>query len=105
VLSRTPGGEGIGLDRALSLVDQPGSYGRGPQGSSAATIIQSVAADIPNLHDAILERVTVDWSNRTAWIHRTRVPQRKVIVVVRGISEVRLDRRDPWGSSDSINSA
>ena len=79
--------------------------GAGHDGSLAVRIILFVAApEIPNLHDAILERVTVDWPRRTARIECTRVPEGDLHIVLSGISEVRIDRRDPWGPSDSINS-
>ena len=73
--------------------------------------------DVPNLHDATLDRVTVDLSRRTAWIRCTRVrqgalrdpsdppPRGEVTLAVRAMREVRVDRRDPWGPSDSIKSA
>jgi hypothetical protein len=59
--------------------------------------------EIPNLHDATLERVIVDWTARSASIHCATVSRGPVVLLVSGISEVRIDCRQPWGPSVSIN--
>jgi hypothetical protein len=59
---------------------------------------------IPNLHDAILERVVVDWPAGTASIECSTAPDGRTVLVVQHIRQVRIDKRQPWGPSQSINS-
>jgi hypothetical protein len=59
---------------------------------------------IPNLHDAILERVAVDWPAGTASVECGIASDTRTILVVDHVREVRVDRREPWGRSESINS-
>jgi hypothetical protein len=59
---------------------------------------------IPNLHDAILERVAVDWRAGAAFVECGTALDARTILVVDNVREVRVDRREPWGPSESINS-
>jgi hypothetical protein len=60
---------------------------------------------LPNLHDGVLERVTVDWSRRLVRILATAVPGGLLMIVAEGLREIRIPRRDPWRPSDFINHA
>jgi hypothetical protein len=62
------------------------------------------APKLPNLHDAILERVLVDWTARTASVECGTGADTRLLLVAHEIREVRCDKREPWGPSDSINS-
>jgi hypothetical protein len=59
---------------------------------------------IPNLHDAALERVVTDWHAGTAAIECGMASDRRTVLVVDQVREVRVDKREPWGPSESINS-
>lgn len=60
-------------------------------------------SSIPNLHDAILERVLVDWPAGTASVECGTASEARTILVVDHVREVRVDKREPWGRSVSIN--
>jgi hypothetical protein len=58
---------------------------------------------LPNLHDAVLESVVVDWSAGTASVECGTVDA-QFVLVARHVRELRVDKREPWGPSDFINS-
>jgi hypothetical protein len=62
------------------------------------------APPIPNLHDALLECVRVDWRAGTASIECGTPADARTVLVVHHVREVRVDKREPWGRSESINS-
>jgi hypothetical protein len=66
--------------------------------------VAMAAPPIPNLHDAILQRVVVDWPAATASIECGTAADTRTVLVVQHVREVRVDKRQPWGPSQSINS-
>ena len=58
---------------------------------------------LPNLHDAVLQRVVVDWPPGTAAVECATAADERTVLVIRGLRQVRVDQREPWGASDSIN--
>ena len=66
--------------------------------------VAMVAPSIPNLHDAVLERVVVDWPAGTGSIECGTAADTRTVLVVRHIRTARVDKREPWGPSQSVNS-
>jgi hypothetical protein len=60
---------------------------------------------LPNLHDAVLERLHVDWSAATVAVELHPVPGDPIVLTAYGVRELRLDRWEPWGPSAFVNSA
>ena len=58
---------------------------------------------IPDLHDAVLERITVDWSRKLVRIIVTAVPGGLVMISAKGFRAIDVPRREPWGASDFVN--
>lgn len=56
------------------------------------------------LHDAVLERVRVDWVNGVVELELSAVVPRRERVVLRaeGLSELVCPRRQPWGRGDHV---
>ncbi|NNL13891.1 MAG: hypothetical protein HKO82_09420 [Acidimicrobiia bacterium] len=57
---------------------------------------------IPDLHDATLTSIEVDWVEKLATF-TFRLAQDTVTVVVSSCSRLVLPRDEPWGSSSSVN--
>jgi hypothetical protein len=64
-----------------------------------------MGADLPNLHDAILEGIEINWESATASLHLGLVgdPSPKVVLLFTGVREVHVPRDQPWGPSVSVN--
>lgn len=60
--------------------------------------------EFPNLHDAVLGDVHVDWEAGTATVQFRPVPGEPLVLHAYGVLEVRLDKREPWGPSVFVNS-
>ncbi len=60
---------------------------------------------LPNLHDGVLERISVDWSRRLVRILATSVPGGLLMIIAGGLRDINIPRREPWGPSDFINGA
>jgi hypothetical protein len=60
---------------------------------------------LPNLHDAVLERLHVDWSAATVTVELHPVPGEPIVLTAYGVREVRVERWEPWGPSAFVNSA
>lgn len=60
---------------------------------------------LPNLHDAVLERLHVDWSAATVTVELHPVPGEPIVLTAYGVRELRVDRWEPWGPSAFVNSA
>lgn len=60
---------------------------------------------LPNLHDAVLERVVIDWDQATARIELIRVPRGPMALELRGLVDFKLTRRQEWGPSVFVNGA
>lgn len=58
---------------------------------------------LPNLHDGVLERITVDWSRQLVRILATSVPGGLLMIVGEGLRDIHIPRREPWGPSRFIN--
>src|SRR5579871_6590600 len=93
--------------RTLSLCASRRSLdrlGAGPCNTVAVT----PGGQIPNLHDAVLEALSVDWERATATVVLTAVSTdggRPVLLVVEGLTDVHVPRRQPWGPSVFVNRA
>lgn len=59
--------------------------------------------DIPNLHDAVLESVAVEWEAAEAVIVVTRVPGGPLRLRARGLRRFVLSHEEVWGPSVYIN--
>jgi len=59
--------------------------------------------DLPNLHDATLKDIHVDWGAATATLHLRAVPGVDVVLIAQGLRELQVAHRDPWGPSVSVN--
>jgi hypothetical protein len=62
---------------------------------------------LPNLHDAILESVEIDWQAATATLRLELVgdPPPTLALVLSGVREVHISREEPWGPSVQVNVA
>jgi hypothetical protein len=60
-------------------------------------------APLPNLHDAILLRVQVDWAEAVVTIETEQLPGVPVVLSAAGLYEFSLTHRLEWGPSVSIN--
>jgi hypothetical protein len=58
---------------------------------------------LPNLHDAILIRMHVDWADASATLELERVPDVPIVLVAQGLYEFGLTHRQEWGPSVSVN--
>jgi hypothetical protein len=58
-----------------------------------------------NLHDAVLERVVIDWDQAIARVELTRVPGGSTVLELRGLVEFKMTRRQEWGPSVFVNAA
>lgn len=61
------------------------------------------ATNLPNLHDAVLERVAVDWERASVAIDLTRVPGGATRLLLAGLVSLRLSHREEWGPSAYVN--
>jgi hypothetical protein len=59
---------------------------------------------LPNLHDAVLERLQVDWSAATVTVELHPVPGEPIVLTAYGVRELRVDHWEPWGPSAFVNS-
>jgi len=62
---------------------------------------------LPNLHDSVLEGIEVDWGAATATVRLGLVgdPPPDVALVLSGLREVHVQRNEPWGPSEFVESA
>jgi hypothetical protein len=60
---------------------------------------------LPNLHDAVLERIEVDWERGLMTLGVTRVPGGPARIVCHAIEEFEMTRRQEWGPSAFVNDA
>jgi hypothetical protein len=63
----------------------------------------STTSPLPNLHDAILLGVRLDWADALATIELERVPGVPVVLAAPGLREFRMTHRLEWGPSISVN--
>lgn len=64
--------------------------------------------ELPELHDAVLNRLLIEWESGTATIALVAVGDgegQELVLAATGLCEVELERRHPWGPSVHINSA
>jgi hypothetical protein len=77
-------------------------------------MVASMGADLPNLHDAILRTIEIDWETGRAscklsvWLRspvadRT-VEMRTVVVRLTSLKGATIPRGEPWGPSIYVNS-
>ncbi len=60
--------------------------------------------NLPNLHDAILESIEVDWPDGTATLRFRPVdPASPVVLLFAGLAEIHVPHDEPWGPSISVN--
>lgn len=64
-------------------------------------------ADFDNLHDAVLETVTLDWAAAKASLslRLSAATPTRCIVTIEGVTSVSCPRQNPWGPSKSVNEA
>jgi hypothetical protein len=62
---------------------------------------------LPNLHDAVLENVEINWQDAAATVRLTLVPGPPATVALEaeGLREVHLSHDQPWGPSIYVNGA
>jgi hypothetical protein len=60
---------------------------------------------LPNLHDAVLERIEIVWETGIATIELRRVPGAAFVLTARGLLDFSMPRRQDWGPSVCVNSA
>jgi hypothetical protein len=60
---------------------------------------------IPNLHDAVLERIEIDWESATATLRLVLVgdPSQGLSLVFGGLREAHVPHEQPWGPSVFVN--
>jgi hypothetical protein len=63
------------------------------------------APTLPNLHDATLVDVRVDWQKGTASLEFATVWNGTVTLRAIGLRELRIAREEPWGPSVSVNAS
>jgi hypothetical protein len=61
--------------------------------------------EIPNLHDAVLERIEVSWDEGLARIGLTLVPGGPLVLTAVGLRAFSMSRRQDWGPSVYVNGA
>ena len=61
--------------------------------------------ELPNLHDAVLEGIEVDWESATTAIRfgLPGDPSPSLSLVFRGLRGVHIPRDQPWGPSVFVN--
>jgi hypothetical protein len=70
--------------------------------SRSAAYSLRMRADLPNLHDAVLESVSVDFQSGTAELRVGLVGGGVVHLACKPFRRLVIDRDQPWGPSDSI---
>ena len=63
--------------------------------------------ELPDLHDAVLNDLRVEWEAGTAEIRLVAVDDaagHAVVLAAAGVRQVEVERRYPWGPSESVNS-
>jgi hypothetical protein len=65
----------------------------------------NTAVDLPNLHDAVLERIELKWEEGLVTIELTRVPGGVCTLTASGLREFTMSRRQEWGPSACVNRA
>jgi hypothetical protein len=63
--------------------------------------------ELPNLHDAVMEGIEIDWKSATATLRFGLVgdPPPKLALVFGGLREIHIPREQPWGPSVFVNVA
>ena len=61
--------------------------------------------ELPNLHDAVLERIELRWEDGLATIEVTLVPGGPYVITASGIRSFRMTRLQEWGPSVFIHGA
>jgi hypothetical protein len=64
-----------------------------------------MAHAVPNLHDAVLERIELHWEDGILSIALTRVPGGPVVLTASGLRDFSVSRRQEWGPSVFVNEA
>ena len=64
-----------------------------------------LAPALPNLHDAILESIEINWEGATAILRLGLVgdPPPKLALAFSGLREAHIPRDEPWGPSVFVN--
>jgi hypothetical protein len=65
----------------------------------------STGQELPNLHDAVLERIELRWEDGLATIEVTLVPGGPFVITASGIRSFSMSRVHEWGPSVFINDA
>lgn len=65
----------------------------------------STEPELPNLHDAVLERIELLWEDGLATIEVTLVPGGPFMITASGIRSFSMSRLQEWGPSVFINDA
>ena len=60
---------------------------------------------LPNVHDAVLQRVSVDWPAATVAVELHPVPGDPLVITAYGVRELHVNRWEPWGPSAFVNNA
>jgi hypothetical protein len=63
------------------------------------------SAGLPNLHDAVLERIAIDWERGLVTIDVTRVPGGPTRLVCADFEAFEVSRLQEWGPSVYVNAA
>ena len=79
--------------------------GNGKQPIASVVMAEPMGISLPNLHDAILERVEIAWETGVATIGFERVPGTAFVLTARGLLDFSMPRRQDWGPSVCVNSA
>jgi hypothetical protein len=59
--------------------------------------------DLPNLHDATLERVVLLWNKDARAELSFRLDHRTITVIASGVTNLTCPHENPWGPSVSVN--
>jgi hypothetical protein len=68
-------------------------------------VVEPSDEPLPNLHDAVLERVVIDWDRVIARIELTRVPGGPTVLELPGLVDFKMTRQQEWGPSVFVNAA
>jgi hypothetical protein len=73
--------------------------------TSRSFILATMNLDFPNMHDAILESIEIEWESGTTSLRLGLVgsPPPKLVLVFSDVREIHVPREQPWGPSVSVN--
>ena len=89
------------------MTDDP-QFVEAPSGDEHGGAVPSILPTLPNLHDAQLSRITVEWSKAAAMVEIDLDlfnDEGALRIVVPRACRVSASRTDPWGPSDCVNEA